>query len=348
MKNYIILIFLVFTFSCKQTGKETTSTALPKVKEVEQKETLKPIYEKEYQTNNYTFHIKAINGEVTKLHIYTKGLENNFDETFEIEGQVLSSAELDINNDNFKEYYLKILPTDDSGNIDLMGFASHKNKSIYKIEVNESNHLREVNTDKISFSDNKIERSFTSDGKENGYSYNLIYIEEINKYILENIFKDEDSKYMDFTENDELAKKIATFFKEDYLKSDVNILTENDRKFQLAEVDLNNDGKKEIFINFITPYFCGSGGCNMLLLDANFKIITKFSVMQTPLFLQKETTNNWKNMLIRSGESFRQLVYKNGKYPSNPSVVKKYPYSPSGHDWVLFDEQFSPSKTYTF
>jgi len=163
-----------------------------------------------------------------------------------------------------------------------------------------------------------------------------------------NTLKQEDSRFMDFTENDELAKRVGNFLKEDYLKSDINILMENDRKFQLAEVDLNNDGKKEIFINFMTPYFCGSGGCNILLLDSNFNVITKFTVMQIPLFLQKETTNNWKNLLIRSGEDFRQLVYKNGKYPSNPSVVKKYPYSPNAHDWVLFDDQFSPSKTYTF
>ncbi|QOD61982.1 hypothetical protein H9I45_05935 [Polaribacter haliotis] len=352
MKKIITLALITLIFSCKKTTKETTvSSSEKKVETIIKdpiKEKLQQEYSKEYKVGESSFFINAKNGEVSNVHIYTKGLEENFDKTYEIGGQVLSSTALDINNDGFKEIFLKVLPTDDSGNVDLMGFASHKDQKIYEIQITESDHLRDMNTDKVTFSDNKIERTFTTNGKESGYSYDLIFIKENDEYMLENIFKDDGPKYMDFTENDELANKIGKFFRENYLKSDIDILTENDKKFQLAEVDLNNDGKKEIFINFMTPYFCGSGGCNILLLNQDLKQITKFTVMQTPLFLQKETTNGWKNMLIRSGKDFRQLLYKNGKYPSNPSVVKKYPYSPNAHDWVLFDDQFSPSKTYTF
>lgn len=124
------------------------------------------------------------------------------------------------------------------------------------------------------------------------------------------------------SEIDSSPEKIKTFIISDYLsKIDLNAITENDRRFQFFQVDLNNDGQKETFVNFFTPYFCGTGGCSMVLFDKNFKAITKFTVMQTPLYINTNTENGWKMIFVKDKDGFKQLVYKNGKYPSNPSIV---------------------------
>ena len=60
----------------------------------------------------------------------------------------------------------------------------------------------------------------------------------------------------------------------DHLKDDIVAMTDSDRKFQMYKIDLNKDGKQEIFVRFLTPYFCGTGGCNFLLLDHEGEIIT--------------------------------------------------------------------------
>ena len=154
--------------------------------------------------------------------------------------------------------------------------------------------------------------------------------------------------FMAFTINDSLAKEVGLFLKNDFLKSDYDILLDDDKKFQLAEIDLNNDGNNEVFINFFSRYFCGTGGCTLLLLDSKLTLITKFTVTQTPLFIQKEVENGWNTILVRFQDKFVKLVYDGSSYPSNPSVVTPVDYAPSGHDLVLFDDNYSPSKIYSF
>ncbi|MCF8714998.1 hypothetical protein JM658_09200 [Joostella atrarenae] len=155
--------------------------------------------------------------------------------------------------------------------------------------------------------------------------------------------------YAQQTVNDELAERIKTYLKEVYLKNDIDILEENDRKFQLYEIDLNDDDENEVFINFFTRYFCGTGGCAMLLLDTHLKPITKFSVMNPPLFVEKTKKNKWAIILIKDAGVYKELIYSEGKYPSNPSVLEKAPYdAPSGHAEILFSDDYSKAKTYTY
>ncbi|MGJ5640805.1 hypothetical protein [Formosa sp. S-31] len=159
-----------------------------------------------------------------------------------------------------------------------------------------------------------------------------------------------DSKYTPSSVNDELALKIEVYIKTKMLTAnEINIIPAEQRKFQLYQTDLNGDGQNEILINFMTSYFCGSGGCTMVLLDHNFNEITNFSVMRTPVYAETTTKNEWRILLTRSQGELKALVFNNGTYPSNPSVVEKAPYdAPSGHAEIMFDDTFSPAKTYTF
>lgn len=148
--------------------------------------------------------------------------------------------------------------------------------------------------------------------------------------------------------DDQTANNIINYLKTDYLKGDLATMEQADRQFQLFKIDLNGDGRKEYFVRFLSPYFCGTGGCTFLLLDADFQLINKFTVTNPPIFVSKVKENGWATMMVKSEGAFRQLIYKDGKYPSNPTVLPKSDLFPSGHDAVLFEEGFTAGKIYTF
>ena len=148
---------------------------------------------------------------------------------------------------------------------------------------------------------------------------------------------------------DELTANNLKNFLKNYVGDEYAYLQELDKQFQFYKVDLNEDGKEEIFVRLMGPYFCGSGGCTFLLLDNDGEIITKFTVTRAPIFIEPKTVNGWSLLLVRDSGIFKELVFENGSYPSNPSVLPKAPYdAPSGHAEVMFDENFAPCKTFQF
>lgn len=138
----------------------------------------------------------------------------------------------------------------------------------------------------------------------------------------------------------EVVLGVSNYIKNSLLtEAELNRISSLDRQFKLYVTDLNGDGKKEIFVSMTGSYFCGSGGCTVLLLDSNYKLITKFTVMQGSIFVEPTTENDWKVLTVKSEGEWKSLLYANGTYPSNPSVVEKAKYdAPSGHAEVAFDE----------
>jgi len=176
--------------------------------------------------------------------------------------------------------------------------------------------------------------------------------EEINTTKEESIQGKEtrQSDYVKQSENDTLADKIRDYITTDFLTdTDLASMPVEQKKFQFYQIDLNNDGKNEVFVKFTTSYFCGSGGCTILLLNNKFGLITKFTVTKTPLFAEQTLKNGWRILLTKSEGELKELIYTNGTYPSNPSLLEKAPYdAPSGHSEIMFDPNFSNPKTYNF
>jgi hypothetical protein len=106
-------------------------------------------------------------------------------------------------------------------------------------------------------------------------------------------------------------------------KSDLekNLIDSFGRKFIFFEYDLNGDNKKEIFVGFRGMYFCGSGGCNILILDDAGQQVSSFSVAGYPVVIDKNSTNGWNDLFIHSGKKDRIVKFDGKKYPSNPSVL---------------------------
>ena len=150
--------------------------------------------------------------------------------------------------------------------------------------------------------------------------------------------------------NDPLALKLKKYLSEEYLtEADTRAIEEKDRIFQLHEIDLNNDGKNEVFVNFVSPYFCGSGGCTMLLLDSDLKLLTRFTVIQNPIYAGLETANGFRKLVTKSEGEWKELIYDGKKYPANPSLIKKSKLTqPSYEAEILFDTNYLKSKNYNF
>ena len=155
----------------------------------------------------------------------------------------------------------------------------------------------------------------------------------------------------DFSEqsvDDALADKIKYYLNTEFLtEGDLRAISDNQRRFQLYKVDLNKDGNDEVFVNFMTPYFCGTGGCTVLLLDNNLELITRFSPMQT-LYVEEQLENGWRVLMTESEGSWRKLTYENGTYPSNPSMVETTNDTAGDQAEIMFDAEYSTAKTYTF
>lgn len=139
----------------------------------------------------------------------------------------------------------------------------------------------------------------------------------------------------------EIVIGVSNYIKHKLLTdSELKSIPSLDRQFKVYAIDLNGDGKKEIFVSLTGTYFCGSGGCTLLLLDSNFSLITKFTVMQGPIFVEPIAENEWKVLTVKSGGEWKSLVYTNGTYPSNPSVLTEASYSaPSEYSEVVFDQE---------
>ena len=92
----------------------------------------------------------------------------------------------------------------------------------------------------------------------------------------------------------QLVAAVKEYITTNYLtEADLRAIPKDDRKFQLSQIDLNNDGEKEVFVNFINSYFCGTGGCSILLLNNKIEPITKFTVTNTPLYINQSVENGW-------------------------------------------------------
>ena len=101
---------------------------------------------------------------------------------------------------------------------------------------------------------------------------------------------------------------------------DKNLIDSLSRKFIFFEYDLNGDSKKEIFVGLTGPYFCGSGGCSIMLLDNQGNEVTNFTVSDYPVVIDNNKSKEWKDLFILSNGKYHTMKFDGKKYPSNPSV----------------------------
>ncbi|MCI9843483.1 hypothetical protein [Flavobacterium pectinovorum] len=108
------------------------------------------------------------------------------------------------------------------------------------------------------------------------------------------------------------------------LKKDLPAMTKEDRYFYYEAFDLNNDQKNEYFVGFSNSYFCGSGGCSGYILNNDGSLINSFTVTDFPIYVTTIPTEKFYDLIMETGGKFHHIKFKNGKYPSNPSVQPEH------------------------
>lgn len=76
-------------------------------------------------------------------------------------------------------------------------------------------------------------------------------------------------------------------------------------RYVYARVDLNGDGRDEVFVYLLGSIFCGTGGCNLLLFTEakpGYSLVNEFPISRTPVIVAPETTSGWSDLLrLESG-----------------------------------------------
>lgn len=99
-------------------------------------------------------------------------------------------------------------------------------------------------------------------------------------------------------------------------------------KFMERAVDLDRDYQTEEYLLYvIDPMFCGTGGCNLLLINDQGEALSETTVVKLPVYTTASTfedlQNNkgaWKELYVWSQGLRRLSPDGNGKYPDNASV----------------------------
>jgi len=98
--------------------------------------------------------------------------------------------------------------------------------------------------------------------------------------------------------------------------------------YALAWRDLDGDGADEAIVYLAGPYFCGTGGCNLLVLTSAgpmWRKVGDVSVTRTPVTVLDTSTKGWKDLTVDiaggGGPSGTALLKFDGQsYPDNASV----------------------------
>jgi len=179
----------------------------------------------------------------------------------------------------------------------------------------------------------------------------IIFILNSCKSTTTTVGKEKESKNSPSNLSDEaLIPKLKKHTNTRYLsESDHRVLHDEEkwRKFEFNSIDLNNDGKNEYFIKFRGMYFCGNAGCTTLLLSHDFEEISRFTLIKT-LYASSRYENGWKILMIKYGDDWKKLIYKDGTYPSNHSLIDQSNLDTDENPEIIFEHNYDETKMVTF
>jgi hypothetical protein len=122
-------------------------------------------------------------------------------------------------------------------------------------------------------------------------------------------------------------------FLQNYLRTSSSEINRTTR-YSDAFADLNGDGRREAIVYVSGRGWCGSGGCNTLILAPaanSYKVIANITITWPPVSVLTQTSNGWRNISVGVGGGGIRPGYEaelrfNGKtYPMNPTVPPARP-----------------------
>ncbi len=78
--------------------------------------------------------------------------------------------------------------------------------------------------------------------------------------------------------------------------------TGREARYVSSRIDLNGDGRDEVFVYPMGSIFCGTGGCTLFLFTEagdGLALVDSFPISRTPFIVSVEDTNGWRNLVRR-------------------------------------------------
>jgi hypothetical protein len=114
------------------------------------------------------------------------------------------------------------------------------------------------------------------------------------------------------------------------LKKYLQTLDEDKKtRYVAAFEDLNDDGAPEAIVYMIGEEWCGSGGCDTMILQqqgGTWKTVTDISITQPPIRVLRSSSKGWRDLVVSVGGGGIPVGYEaelrfDGKsYPDNPTT----------------------------
>jgi hypothetical protein len=98
--------------------------------------------------------------------------------------------------------------------------------------------------------------------------------------------------------------------------------------FKYALVDLNDDGIPDAIVLITDRFYCGSGGCSMLIArgtNNGFRLVSSSTISRSPISVCSERGYGWRTLLVTvggGGAKYGQVVmrFNGSRYAPNPSM----------------------------
>lgn len=105
--------------------------------------------------------------------------------------------------------------------------------------------------------------------------------------------------------------------------------TDHSTRFVLAFAGLSGGGTRQAIVYLLGNEWCGSGGCNMLVLTPmgdSWRIVANVRITNPPIYVLPEKFNGWHSIgvWVQGGGVehgyLAELRFNGKRYPQNPSV----------------------------
>jgi len=136
----------------------------------------------------------------------------------------------------------------------------------------------------------------------------------------------------------------------DYVKQQ-NAPLDTDHRYFADLIDLNGDGIQDGVVVFSSSYWCGTGGCTMLIFegqqDKTLRLVSESTLVRPPVTVSDAKTNGWRDLVfVVSGGGIPAktiaLKFDGKQYPLNPSDLPALPANTPIKGTVLFPEGTAP------
>ena len=88
----------------------------------------------------------------------------------------------------------------------------------------------------------------------------------------------------------------------DYTRELVEAGGGQNARYLYTLADLNGDGVEEVIVYLLGSFFCGTGGCNLLILsetEGGYRLVNDFPTSDLPLVAVRQRTNGWHDLVRR-------------------------------------------------